>query len=48
MATGAVELGLIDIPMDGEIGIRAGDLTVFLADPDTLIIVAGDMNGNSW
>ena len=38
--------GLIEIPVDGEIGIRANALTDFHADPADRIIVATAMNGH--
>ena len=38
--------GLIEIPMDGEIGIRANELHDFHADPADRIIVATAMNGH--
>ena len=37
--------GLIEIPVDGEIGIRANNLADFHADPADRIIVATAMNG---
>ena len=38
--------GLIDIPVDGDIGIRANALTDFDADPADRIIVPTAMNGH--
>ncbi len=38
--------GLIEIPVDGEIGIRANELPDFHADPADRIIVATAMNGH--
>ena len=38
--------GLIEIPVDGEIGIRANALADFHADPADRIIVATAMNGH--
>ena len=38
--------GLIEVPVDGEIGIRANELTDFHADPADRIIVATAMNGH--
>ena len=38
--------GLIEIPVDGEIGIRANTLADFHADPADRIIVATAMNGH--
>ena len=38
--------GLIEIPVDGEIGIRANALIDFHADPADRIIVATAMNGH--
>ena len=38
--------GLIEIPVDGEIGIRANGLRDFHADPADRIIVATAMNGH--
>lgn len=38
--------GLIEIPVDGEIGIRANELADFHADPADRIIVATAMNGH--
>ena len=38
--------GLIEIPVDGEIGIRANALADFHADPADRIIVATSMNGH--
>ena len=38
--------GLIEIPVDGEIGIRANELDDFHADPADRIIVATAMNGH--
>jgi PIN domain nuclease of toxin-antitoxin system len=38
--------GLIEIPVDGEIGIRASALADFHADPADRIIVATAMNGH--
>ena len=38
--------GLIEIPVDGEIGIRANALVDFHADPADRIIVATAMNGH--
>ena len=38
--------GLIEIPVDGEIGIRANMLTDFHADPADRIIVATAMSGH--
>ena len=41
-----LEQGLIEIPVDGEIGIRANALADFHADPADRIIVATAMNGH--
>ena len=38
--------GLIEIPMDGDIGIRANGLPDFHADPADRIIVSTAMNGH--
>ena len=38
--------GLIEIPVDGEIGIRANELPDFHADPADRIIVATALNGH--
>ena len=38
--------GLIEIPVDGEIGIRANELAGFHADPADRIIVATAMNAH--
>ncbi len=38
--------GLIEIPVDGEIGIRANELRDFLAEPADRITVATAMNGH--
>lgn len=38
--------GLIEIPVDGEIRIRANELANFHADPADRIIVATAMNGH--
>ena len=38
--------GLIEVPMDGDIGIRANTLADFHADPADRIIVATAMNGH--
>ena len=38
--------GLIEIPVDGETGIRANELPDFHADPADRIIVATAMNGH--
>ena len=38
--------GLIEIPMDGEIGVRANELADFHADPADRIIVATARNGH--
>ena len=38
--------GLIEIPVDGDIGIRANDLSDFHADPADRIIVATAMAGH--
>ena len=38
--------GLIEIPVDGEIGIRANELPDFHADPADRIIVATAMDGH--
>ncbi len=38
--------GLIEIPVDGEIGIRANELRDFHADPADRTIVATAMNGH--
>ena len=38
--------GLIEIPIDGEIGIRSNELANFHADPADRIIVATAMNGH--
>ena len=46
MAARAISQGLIEIPVDGEIGIRANALTDFHADPADRIIVATAMNGH--
>ena len=41
-----LDQGLIEIPVDGEIGIRANELPDFHADPADRIIVATAMNGH--
>ena len=41
-----LDQGLIEIPVDGEIGIRANALADFHADPADRIIVATAMNGH--
>ena len=41
-----LDQGLIEIPVDGEIGIRANGLADFHADPADRIIVATAMNGH--
>ena len=38
--------GLVEIPMDGEIGIRAATLTDFHADPADRLIVATALEGH--
>ena len=43
---GLLESGLIEIPVDGEIGIRAYDLPDFHADPADRIIVATALDGH--
>ena len=41
-----LEQGLVEIPVDGEIGIRANSLQDFHADPADRIIVATALDGH--
>ncbi len=43
---GLLEQGLVEIPIDGEIGIRANNLPNFHADPADRIIVATALRGH--
>ena len=44
---GLLEDGLVEIPVDGEIGIRANSLDDFHADPADRIIVASALQGHT-